>query len=155
MALGRVRFSWEKLDVLLAEPNVRELITEYYEELWFYPDIPVDIDWQRLLRDEAQGIFRVWAARVNRTLAGFVTFYVQTHVCAKTVLFAVDGGHYLAPAFRDRGMLGWRMWRSAARALKVEGVVIGMFHDNAKRPLLPFFLMLGAEPRSTMFWMRF
>jgi hypothetical protein len=27
-----------------------------------------------------------------------------------------------------------------------------MLHDNGDRPLMPFFLALGAEPRSTIFW---
>ena len=64
---------------------------------------------------------------------------------------AVDGGHFLAPAFRDTSaMVGARMWRSAKAALIEEGVKVGMLHDNALHPLSPFFLALGARPFSSM-----
>lgn len=150
-----VRFSWEKLEVLLSEPNCRELITDYWTELWFYKEIPVDVDWPRLLHFEREGIFKVWAARVDGTLAGFVSFYIQPYVLAKTTILALDGGHYLSPVFRDRrDRLGYRMWKTAMAALKAEGVKIIMAHDNALRPLMPFFLSLGMEPRSIMFWGR-
>lgn len=146
----RVTFGWERLEFLLKEPNIRDLIEAYWEELSPIKHIPLDMDWPRLLDLEAQGIYRVWSARVGGTLAGFVSFYVQPHVYYRTVLFAVDGGHFLAPAFRDKGMVGWRMWRTLKSALKEEGVRVAMLHDNAKRPLMPFFLALGAEPLSTM-----
>ena len=68
----------------------------------------------------------------------------------RTILAAIDGGHYLSPGYRDKGMVGWRMWRSAKAALIEEGVRFIMAHDNAKRPLMPFFLALGFEPLSTM-----
>ena len=64
---------------------------------------------------------------------------------------AVDGGHFLAPAFRDgHDRIGWRMWKGAKEALIEEGVQVGMLHDNALRPLSPFFLALGARPFSSM-----
>jgi hypothetical protein len=141
---------WERLEFLLKEPGVRDLITEYFEELSPFTDLPLDIDWARLLRHEADGIYRIWTARVNGTLAGFAAFYVQTHMYHRSVLAAIDGGHYLSPEFRGKGMVGWRMWRSAKAALIEEGVRFIMAHDNAKRPLMPFFLALGFEPLSTM-----
>ena len=141
---------WERLEFLLTEPSIRDLITGYWEELSPIPHMKLDIDWQRLLDQERAGIYRIWTARVNGTLAGFVAFYVQTHSHYRTALVAIDGGHYLDPAFRDKGMVGWRMWRSAKAALIEEGVSFVMTHDNAKRPLMPFFLALGFEPLSTM-----
>jgi len=146
----KLSFGFERLEILLREPGIRDLIENYWLELSPFTDLPLDIDWARLLRHEAEGIYRIWTARVNGTLAGFVSFYVQTHVYHRTALAAVDGGHYLAPEFRDKGMIGWRMWRSAKAALIEEGVRFMMAHDNAKRPLMPFFLALGFEPLSTM-----
>ena len=150
MPLEKSKFGWERLETLLSEPNIRELLTQYWSELSPIKHIPLDIDWPRLLDWERQGIYRVWAARVDGTLAGFAAFYVQPHVYHRGTIIAVDGGHYLAPAFRDKGMLGWRMWRSLKAEFQREGVQVGMLHDNAVRPLMPFFLALGAEPLSTM-----
>ena len=150
----KLSFGFERLEILLREPGIRDLIENYWQELSPFPDLPLDIDWARLLRHEAEGIYRIWTARVNGTLAGFVAFYVQTHMYHKTVLAAVDGGHYLAPDFRGNGMVGWRMWRSAKAALIEEGVRFIMAHDNAKRPLLPFFLALDMDPQSVWHWGR-
>jgi hypothetical protein len=68
----------------------------------------------------------------------------------KTMTIAIDGGHYLSPEFRNNGRIGYRMWKSVIAALKEDGVKAIMTHDNACRPLMPFFLSLGLEPLSTM-----
>ena len=44
------------------------------------------------------------------------------------------------------------MWKTAEAALKAEGVRMAIMHDNAARPLMPFFLALGAEPMSIWYW---
>lgn len=153
--MAKLRFGWEHLETLLAEPNVKDLITGYWQELWPYPDIPVVVDWPLLLRREAEGTYRVWSARVDGTLAGFASFYIEPHVYASTTLFAIDGGHYLSPGFRDtEHRIGWRMWKTAKAALKAEGAKVIMAHDNASRPLMPFFLALEMEPRTVWFWGR-
>lgn len=147
----RLSFGWESIEALLAEPNIRELIVDYWSELSPVPHLKLDIDWPRLLEWERQFIYRVWAARVNGTLAGFASFQIAPHVMHKSTLFAVDYGHFLAPAFRDTSsMVGARMWRSAKVALKEAGVEVGFLHDNALRPLSPFFLAIGARPFSAM-----
>lgn len=150
----RVRFGWEKLETLLGEANIRDLVTQYWEELWPYKDIPCVIDWDRFLRREAEGVYRVWTARVDVTLAGFCSFYVEPFVLAKTTLFAVDGGHFLSPAFRDNSRIGWRMWKTALMALKAEGVKVTVAHDNLEHPLMPFFLALQMQPCSIIYWGR-
>jgi hypothetical protein len=126
------------------------LLTSYWRELSPVKHLPLDIDWDRLLTWERQFIFRVWACRVDGTLAGFITWMVQPHFLHRNTLTAIDHGHYLAPAFRGNGMIGMRMWRSAKVALKDLGVEICFTHDNALRPLSPFFLAIGARPFSAM-----
>jgi hypothetical protein len=148
--LSKVVCGWESLETILAEPNIRELLTSYWRELSPIKHIPLDIDWPRILAWEREFLFRVWTCRVDGTLAGFITFLVQPHFLHKSVLSAVDHGHYLSPAFRGNGMVGMRMWRSAERALKELGVKMCFLHDNALRPLSPFFLALGARPFSSM-----
>lgn len=139
------------LETLLAEPNIRELLTSYWSELSPVKHLDLDIDWPRLLEWERKFIFRVWAARVDGTLAGFITFLVQPHFLHRNTLFALDHGHYLAPVFRNgHDRLGWRMWTGAQAALKDLGVELCFLHDNALRPLSPFFLAMGARPFSAM-----
>lgn len=148
--MSKSTFGWESLETILAEPNVRELLTSYWRELSPVKHLPLDIDWDRLLAWERQFIFRVWVARVDGTMAGFITWMVQPHFLHRNTLFGLDHGHYLAPAFRNNGMIGARMWRSAKVALKEIGVEVCFVHDNALRPLSPFFLAIGARPFSSM-----
>lgn len=154
VALEKLKFGWEKLSILLAEPGIRDLLEDYWSELSPIPDLPLDIDWAHFLQQEEAGFYRVWAARVNGTLAGFIAFYVRFHPHFRKVLVSIDGGHFLAPGFRDtESAVGIRMWRSAAAALKKEGVKLGFLHDNALRPLSPFLLALGARPFSSMWFL--
>ena len=152
--IERVRFGWEKLETLLKEPNVQDIVTQYWAELWSHKDIKCEPDWSRFLKLEQDGIYRVWTAHVGSTLAGFASFYVQPFILSRSTLFAIDGGHFLAPCFRDNRQIGWRMWRTAKAALQAEGVKMWVAHDNAQHPLMPFFLALGMEPRTTWFWGR-
>jgi hypothetical protein len=147
----RLTFGWESLEVFLREANTRDLLESYWTELSPIKGLPLDVNWAQLLEWERRFVYRVWAARVGGTLAGFITFLVQPHVFHQHTLFAVDYGHYLATAFRDTdAMVGARMWRSAKMALKEAGVEIAFLHDNAKRPLSPFFLGIGARPFAAM-----
>jgi hypothetical protein len=90
--------------------------------------------------------------RLNSTFIGFAAFHLLCHLNYPTTLFAIDAGHFLSPAFRDKGRIGFRMWRTVEPALKERGAKIIMAHDNMVHPLLPFFLALGYEPQSTLFW---
>ena len=149
----RVRFGWEKLADILTGANVQDLILAYWEELSPVKDAaPLDVDWDWLKRMEGEGQLLIWTARVNGTLAGFIAFQVHPHFTSRRTLFAFDCGHYLAPPFRDNSRIGFRMWRTALAGLRAKGVRVVMAHDNAGRPLMPFFLALGFEPRSTIFF---
>ncbi len=149
--ISKIAFGWESLEVILREPNIRELLISYWNELSPVKHLPLDPDWPRLLAWEREFIYRVFVARVDGTMAGFISFVVQPHFLHRTTLFAVDHGHYLAPAFRNTSsMIGVRMWRSAKKALIEIGVEVCFLHDNGLRPLSPFLLAIGARPFSAM-----
>ncbi len=149
----KTTYRWEKLATVLAEPNAADLIRSYVEELSPIKHIaPVDPDWDLMQQREGEGVYKLWCARVEGTLAGYISFNLMGHPSYRGVLFAFDAGHYLSPAFRDNnGRIGYRMWRTVEPRLKGLGVKVIWAHDNAQRPLLPFMLALGYEPRGTMF----
>ncbi len=144
----KAKYGWETLAVVLAEPNAAEMIRAYHEELSPLKGIiPVRPDWERKRRLEDEGVYRLWTARVDGTLAGYLSFQVFPHPDYMGVPFAFDAGHYLAPAFRDmQARLGFRMWRTAEHALRKQGVQFVMSHDAAARPLMPHFIGLGYAP---------
>ena len=114
--------------------------------------IPLDPNFASMIGGEKSGIIVTWTARVGPTLAGFICFHLLYHLNYRTVRFAMETGHFLAPQFRAKGRIGFRMWRTAEVALEERGARVIMAHDNAERPLMPFFLALGYDPRSTIFW---
>ena len=138
---------------MLAEPNAADMIRSYVEELSPLRDtIPVNPDWQRRLRLEAEGAYKIWACRVDGTLAGYISFLIMPHHDYKDTLFALDQGHYLSPAYRNTpGQIGLKMWRSVEPALKELGVEWIMAHDG-QRSLLPYMLHLGYAPKSVLYW---
>ncbi len=144
----KTRYGWEKLASVLAEPNAAEMIRAYHEELSPLKGIiPVKPDWARKQRLEDEGVYRLWTARVDRTLAGYLSFQIFPHPDYMGVPFAFDAGHYVSPAFRDKpARIGFRMWRTVEPALRKLGVQFVMSHDNISRPLMPFFIGLGYAP---------
>jgi hypothetical protein len=150
----KTRYGWESLQTVLAEPNAAEMIRAYARELSPLRDaMPLDPDWDRLRQLEAGGIYRIWAARADDTLAGFISFFVQTHHNYRSTLLAIDAGHFVSPAFRATpGRIGYRMWKSSEAALRDLGVKVIVAHDNSIHPLMPLMLALDYEPRGTLFY---
>ena len=151
--MSGLSFGVEPLAKLLADPALREMIEDYYEELSPLKHIlPLDLDWAGMIEEEAGGTFFVWAARVDRSLAGFISFRLVYHPHHRRVLFAIDAGHFLAPAFRGKGRVGYRMWRTAEPEARRRGAKLIWGHDSATHSLMPFYLALSYEPVGTVFW---
>ena len=146
-------FAWEPVAELLKEANLRDLIADYWEELSPHKErLQLAVDYEKMIAWEQAGIYRVWAARAEGALAGFIGFQIVPHLNYRHTLFAFDMGHYLSPAYRGKGWAGIKMWATACEALKTLGVKVVIAHDNSVRPLDSFFGRLGFEPRSTLFW---
>ncbi len=145
----RVRFGWESLETLLAEPNVDDLLASHGNLNVLGDCAPIDIDWPEKLRLEAAGRYRVWTARVDGTLAGFIAWFISPHINHRGTLFAHGDVHSLHPAFRGNGRVGWRMWRSCHTALR--GLGVKVIVAECVPEFLPFYLALGAEPVACSF----
>jgi len=114
-----VSFQWETLDALLEEPNFRDMIAEWWEEMSPLKVRQV-VDWAAMAAENHAGYLHIWTARVDKTLAGFVRFYVLRPPEHSNALFAHERGYYLSPLFRDKARIAWRLFRSARTALKEE-----------------------------------
>ena len=145
------RFEWMPLKALLTEPNFRDIANAYYDELWGDTGIICAPDWEKRQAMEDAFCYRIWTARVDGTVAGFIEFQIGPTVNAKDTLFAIDMGHFVSPPFRGKGVIGYRMLRTAERALEEMGVKAILMHDNLRHPLMPHFLSLGFRPIGTLF----
>lgn len=147
-------FGWATVGETLAAPNIRALAEAYWQELWpLKEQAPLAINLPEIARQEAMGVFRIWAAHVGGRLVGFIFFNVLPHLVACNTLFAFEVGHYLDPLYReDDHWLGIKMWRLAMTALEDMGVKVVVAHDNADHPLGTFFRRLGFTARATAYW---
>lgn len=152
--MGALSFGWETVRAILDEPNLRELIVSYWQELSPIKETAaLDPDFDRMLWLEKQGLFRVWAARnESGTLIGFIEFQIMPHLNYKSTLFAFDMGHFLDPVYRGEGWVGVKMWRSALCALKDLDVKVCIAHDSVTHSLEAFWLRLGFEKQSDVYW---
>lgn len=147
----RYVFGWEPVAVLLAEPNIRELILEQWEELAANKTVPLDPDFERMRALERLGLYRAWAARRDGLLIGLIEFTVTPPLHHRGTTYAFDGGHFLHPEARSP-FLWLRMWRAALDALRGLGVRVVMAHDNPRRPLDRAFARLGFTPGGRLYW---
>lgn len=144
-------FAWESVVDLFEEPNARELVLAQYEELDGLKDkIPLDPDFARMRQLEQAGLYKIWAARRDGLLVGFIEFTITTTLHHRTTKVAMDGGYFLHPAFCDIWTLG-KMWRSAEAELRDMGCMLVMSHDNPSRPLPAFFKRLGYQPAGALY----
>ena len=141
-----VTFGWLAPEELQADPELDELIAAQYRE---FGDLPPEPDWERIQAACRHGFFRVWAAKIDGEIVGWVEFNVGPHYHYTGTKFAWDSGHWCRPEYRPWLLI--RMWRTALCALQDIGVHIVIAHSNRRKPLDPAFKRLGFEPHGTMF----
>ena len=147
-----VTFGWMSVSDFLNEPNVRELMEQEYDEFETRrKQIPMAVDFGRMLEAEAQFRYRMWGAHKDGLLIGFIEFHLGPTFHNKTMLYAQDGGYFLAPEFRDTFVF-LKMWRSAEEALKDLGVSCVLAHDNVVRPVAAIFRRLKYDPVGTVYF---
>jgi GNAT superfamily N-acetyltransferase len=131
-------FGWEKLSDLIRDPAVKALIAEHFEEIAEDKnDCPLDVQWDHYLSTEAKGILRVWAARADGGLAGYVCWFVDRHPCYRAI-YAWASPFYLAPEYRT-GWNGVKLLTGAEKDLKALGVRRLVVHEKVSSPLGPIF----------------
>jgi hypothetical protein len=146
-----VTFGWLPVAQFLEEPNVWELMEQEYDEFEKYRrQIPMAVDFDRMLEAERQFRYRMWAAHKDGLLIGFIEFHLGPTFHNRSMLYAQDGGHFLSPEFRDVFTF-LKMWRTAEEALEELGVEAILGHDNVMRPVPAVFKRLGYEPVGTVY----
>jgi hypothetical protein len=86
------RHSWERLQDVLREPNVRELMLEHFEESGVDKDeCPLDPDFDRMMALEREGILKLIVSRDGGTLTGYMVWFTQYPLDYRTTLHAIQG----------------------------------------------------------------
>lgn len=99
----------------------------------------------------------MWAARDDKTLVGYIGWFVQGHLHYRSTLTAVEDLYLLSAPYR-RGMAGQRMFTTALDALRELGVKRVMLHskvhfERERGGIDKFLVRLGFE-NTDLLWSR-
>ena len=117
--------------------TVREALAEGLEDLtvmnWeeVYRDVgdlPLDVDWAKLLMLERMGQYKALVARRNGKLVGYNGYFLQPPIRHKTSVWAVNDTIYVDRAYRA-SLLGVRLLKAAESAMREAGAKL-IFQGN-------------------------
>ena len=57
--------------------EVQELVELHYKQLRPYEDIPLSVDWPRMIKLQAVGAMELFTARKDGKLIGYATYFLQ------------------------------------------------------------------------------
>lgn len=116
-ARARLRCRWEPFSEVVSElwPLLKRQDAEVGGA---YNPAPLEPDWDRYFEYERAGILKIWTARHDDVLAGYVVCLVVHGLHHRSTLHCYADLFWLAPEWRD-GLLGLRLLRSVLQALKM------------------------------------
>lgn len=110
-------FGWTPLAEIIASEGGLDLFQNHWREIALDKDtVPLDVDWRRYYAAEAEGLWRVFAARDGKRIVGYISWYIGPHVRYKSTTYCAADVFYLDPAYR-KGTTGYRMIKAALEAL--------------------------------------
>jgi len=113
---GSLTFGWDSADRFLSDDGL-ELAQRHYDEIAHdKADVPLEIDIDDYLKREKDGTFRIFAARRDGRLVGYVFFDLFWPSRYRTTLHVKEHIFWLAPEER-KGMTGYRLLKAAFSAL--------------------------------------
>lgn len=135
-------FQRERPHELLDE--ARPLFEAHYKEIAHYQDIPLDINESLYRHWEEQNCLRVYTARYNGDLVGYVAYKVGPNARYQTSLQALQDILYVEKTKRG-ALFGKRLLDYSYGRLKDEGVQVVYQHCKANSTTGKFFELTGHE----------
>lgn len=118
-----------------AYPDAGPLLLKHWAEISSNPDIALDVDVDAYRQSENAGMLRIYTARDEGVMVGYVAVLVHRGLHYRQSLQATQDVFYVDPAHRGR-MLGFRLLRFMEDQLKAERVQIIYQHVKIKHPAL-------------------
>jgi GNAT superfamily N-acetyltransferase len=107
----------------------KPILEEHWRELAFYPDIPLDPDYDVYAALEKQNLISIYTVRVRGELVGYAIYFVRKHHHYRTVSWAVSDIILVRKNFRNYG-IGTALFAFAENDLRAQGVQV--MHTTTK-----------------------
>ena len=103
-----IRYDWEPLAELLDDGAAALALRHWQEIALDQGDVPLEVDWDAVLAEEAAGVFRVFTARSDGDLVGYISCRVFRPSRYAGTVYVNDDVFWLDPTHR-RGWTGYRL----------------------------------------------
>ena len=120
-----VEFRWQRFSEIAHE--LPALFEKHHRELWLYPDVPMDPDWDRYYALDIGGTLRVLTVRDNGILVGYLFGLFGPHLHSRNTLHAGVDMLWLDPVYRQ-GWTGVRLFKEFLRGCEEAGAVVANVH---------------------------
>lgn len=127
------------------------LLHTHWLEISHDLDIPLDPDVDRYSELDQEGKIRIYTARVNGVLVGYVVFFLVINLHYRSSFQAHADLVYVDPARRN-STIGLRLLKFAEAELRDENVQLADHHVKLAHPALGVILeRMGYEPVETIY----
>lgn len=133
-------YSLEPLRDVVEE--IKPLVQLHWQDVSDGTEGEPDPDYDKMIQLEELGIFKLFTARDEGRLVGYVAWIIAHHLHYRTLLFAHDDAFFLHREYR-RGGEGIKLFEFCENALREMGVKRLACHEKIRFPLGPFFIRLG------------
>lgn len=127
--------------------EIGPLLENHWQEVAFYPDIPLSPDWAAYEATDRAGCLRVYTARLEGVLIGYCVVFVRQGIHYTTCLEASEDLLFIAPHFR-KGRVGIGLIKFTDDQLRAEGVQLIKRHVKIDPALNfgPLLERMGYDP---------
>lgn len=124
--------------------QVQPLLEAHWHEIAHYDDILLAPDRALYERIDAMGGLRVYTARLDGALVGYVAYFVKSNIHYSASYQATQDVLFVAPEHR-RSRIGMDLLRHADKELAAEGVQVVYQHVKVAHNFGPLLERLGYE----------
>ena len=144
-----MKYQQEFLDSVRGE--VEDLIQEHYDEV--YPARGVfdwDMDWDTYEKLEEIGLLKIFTARDNNALAGYLWVLITPNLHSKGSMLACDDGFFVTREYRGKSVAK-DLIRFAETCLKEDGIKVFHIVGTTEKPIDALVKRMGYTAIETKF----
>jgi hypothetical protein len=122
--------------------EIYPLLRKHYEEISHYKDIPLTPDFERYMTMDQNGSLRLFTARSDKLLIGYMIYFVMQNIHYRTSKQAALDIIFIDPAYRGNGAK-FIFWGD--NQLKEEDVQVVYHHLKKAHDYSPMLTRMGYE----------
>lgn len=140
--MSKIQITEEKGNDIKTE--LYPLLEKHWNEIAQFKDFPLAPNWKLYDVLENQGLYKMFTARCEGKLIGYVSYTLQGHHHYATTLHAMDDVLFVDPEYRT-GRLGLELIKFAEQELRKYGAKVIYHHTKAAHNIGKLFEHLDYE----------